>query len=64
MPVVTVKMFKGRTKQQKKELVRKVTEAVCESVNVKPEDVIVIIEEMEKEHYAIAGKTSGGNDDD
>ena len=57
MPVVTVKMFRGRTKEQKKDLVEKITRAVCEAVNVKPEDVIVIIEEMEKEHYAVGGRT-------
>ncbi len=57
MPLVTVKMFKGRSKEQKKALVQEVTRAVCETVNVTPEDVIVVIEEMEKENYAIAGKT-------
>lgn len=55
MPIVTVKMLEGRTDEQKKALVEKVTEAVVETVNVSPEAVTIVIEEMAKNHFAKAG---------
>ncbi|RAK20491.1 4-oxalocrotonate tautomerase [Anoxybacillus vitaminiphilus] len=56
MPYVTVKMLEGRTEEQKKALVEKVTEAVVETTGAPKEKVVVFIEEMPKNHYAIAGK--------
>ncbi|WP_409272557.1 2-hydroxymuconate tautomerase [Neobacillus sp. SCS-31] len=55
MPIVTVKMLEGRTDEQKKALVAKVTEAVVETAGAPKENVTVIIEEMAKNHYAKAG---------
>jgi 4-oxalocrotonate tautomerase len=56
MPYVTVKMLEGRTDEQKKALVEKVTEAVAETTGASKEKVTVFIEEMSKNHYAVAGK--------
>lgn len=56
MPLVTVKMLEGRTDEQKRNLVEKVTEAVKETTGVAEEKIIVMIEEMRKDHYAVAGK--------
>ncbi|MEW5322098.1 2-hydroxymuconate tautomerase [Geobacillus thermoleovorans] len=56
MPYVTIKMLAGRTDEQKKALVEKVTDAVVETTGAKRESVVVFIEEMAKDHYAIAGK--------
>jgi len=56
MPYVTVKMLEGRTEEQKRALVEKVTEAVSETVNAPKEKIVVFIEEMSKNHYGIAGK--------
>ncbi|MEI4768956.1 2-hydroxymuconate tautomerase [Psychrobacillus sp. FJAT-51614] len=56
MPYVTVKMLEGRTEEQKKALVEKVTAAVSETSNAPVENVVVFIEEMPKNHYAVAGK--------
>ena len=55
MPIVTVKLLEGRTDEQKKALVERVTEAVVETVNVKPEAVTIVIEDMSKNHYATGG---------
>lgn len=55
MPYVTVKMLPGRTEEQKKALVEKVTEAVCETTGAPKENVTVFIEEMAKNHYAVGG---------
>ncbi|WP_448011843.1 2-hydroxymuconate tautomerase [Bacillus altitudinis] len=56
MPIITVQMLEGRTDEQKRALVEKVTDAVIETTGAEAEKVSVIIEEMKKEHYAVAGK--------
>ena len=56
MPYVTVKMLEGRTEEQKKALVEKVTDAVVETTGASKEKVTVFIEEMAKNHYAVGGK--------
>lgn len=56
MPYVTVKMLEGRTDEQKKALVDKVTAAVSETTGASSEKIVVFIEEMSKNHYAVAGK--------
>lgn len=55
MPIVTVKMLEGRSDDQKKALVEKVTAAVTETTGAPAERVTVIIEEMKKNHFATAG---------
>ncbi len=56
MPYVTVKMIAGRTDDQKRALVEKVTDAVVETTGAPIEAVTVFIEEMTNDHYAVAGK--------
>ena len=48
MPYVTVKMLPGRTDDQKKALVAKVTYAVSQTTGAPKEAVVVFIEEMQK----------------
>ncbi|HEY4566490.1 4-oxalocrotonate tautomerase [Planococcaceae bacterium Storch 2/2-2] len=56
MPYVTVKMLPGRTDEQKRALCEKVTEAVSETVDAPKENITVFIEEMQPEHYGVAGQ--------
>lgn len=56
MPFVTIELIEGRSLEQKRELVDKITKIVCDTVNVSPETVHVFIEDLKKEHYAHAGK--------
>jgi len=58
MPIVTVKMLEGRTDEQKRDLCEKVTKAVSETTGAPEANVHVIIEEMSKNHYSVAGKRS------
>ena len=55
MPYVTVKMLEGRTEEQKKALVEKVTEAVSETAGAPKESIHVFIEEISKNHLAVGG---------
>ncbi|MEC0665364.1 4-oxalocrotonate tautomerase [Priestia flexa] len=56
MPYVTVKMLEGRTENQKRALIEKVTAAVSETTGAPSEKIAVFIEEMSKNHYAVNGK--------
>jgi 4-oxalocrotonate tautomerase len=55
MPVVTVQMWTGRTPQQKRALARAITEAMVAHVDAKPTNLHVIIQEVPKENWALAG---------
>ena len=55
MPIVQIHLIEGRTIEQKRALVQKVTDAVCETVNVTPEHVKIILSDMAKHDYAIGG---------
>lgn len=59
MPVCQIHLLEGRTVEQKRDLIAKVTEAICSAVGAKPEGVRVILTEMPKEHFGIAGKSVG-----
>jgi 4-oxalocrotonate tautomerase len=56
MPILQIHLLEGRDKEKKKKLVEKVTQAVCESLDVKPEQVRIILSETARENYAAAGK--------
>ncbi|HCT95616.1 4-oxalocrotonate tautomerase family protein [Vagococcus lutrae] len=55
MPIVTVQMLEGRTVEQKQALIKEVTETVVKTTGAKQEAVTVVIEEMKKENYGVAG---------
>ena len=56
LPLVTVEALGGRTIEQKRGLVKDITEAVIKNFNVKPEAVTVVIHELSRENLAKAGK--------
>ncbi len=56
MPIVQVEILEGRTVEQKRLLVEKVTQAIVESIGVPAEKVSIIIRDMPKENYANAGR--------
>ena len=55
MPVVHIYMYKGRNKQQKNELVKRLSKDFQEVVNVKPESLNILFHDMEKDDWGIAG---------
>ena len=56
MPLVTVKAIEGRTIEQKRGLVKDITEAVVKNFRVEPDSVTVDLVEYSKENLAKAGK--------
>jgi 4-oxalocrotonate tautomerase len=55
MPIVEIHMMEGRPVEVKARLVEEVTRAVADTLNVKPEQVRIILHEMDPHHYAIGG---------
>ena len=55
MPIVQIHMFEGRTPEQKRALVRKVTDAISETINTPPEAVHIILTDMSRGDYADGG---------
>ena len=55
MPYVNVQMLAGRSIEQKRELAKEITDSLAKICNAKPEGVYVVIEDVEKEHWAVGG---------
>ena len=56
MPIVSIKIAKGRPVEMKRKLVEFVTQAVSASLDLKPELISVLIEEFERENWATGGE--------
>ena len=56
MPVITVKLARGRTSEQKQEFVEALTKEAVKTLNVKEEWVTVIFDEYERENWASNGQ--------
>lgn len=58
MPVVRIDLWEGRTLEQKDALIREVTDAIVKSIGVKPDEVVVILNEVSKDHWGVGGHRS------
>jgi len=56
MPTVIIEADEGRTVEQKRGLVKDITDAVCRNFKVSPEAVTIFIHEGKKENRGKAGK--------
>jgi len=55
MPIVQVEILPGRSVEQKRAMVKEVTEALVRTISCRPEAVKIIIREMSKENAAEGG---------
>ena len=56
MPLVHIYIAEGRTEEQKREMIKRITEAIQETI--KPQSQIeIVIHELPKKNIAINGKT-------
>ena len=55
MPVVTVQMWSGRTTEQKRKLVRAITDAMVTHAGCKPDHLHVVIQDVPKDSWARGG---------
>lgn len=56
MPLILVSMYPGRTKEQKDEFAKAITDAAVQILKTKPEHVIVVYDENPKENWFQAGR--------
>ena len=56
MPIIRIEMAAGRTPAQKRELAQALTRETCRIAGTSPSSVMVIIEDVAKENWAVGGK--------
>jgi 4-oxalocrotonate tautomerase len=56
MPIVTIELIEGRTVDQKREMVKKITNVIKEVTSIPEDAVEIIFHDMKKENYAKGGK--------
>jgi 4-oxalocrotonate tautomerase len=55
MPIIRIEMFRGRSREQKRLLIRELTEAFVRVAGGKPESVTIVVHDIEKEDWGAAG---------
>jgi 4-oxalocrotonate tautomerase len=56
MPNITIQWYAGRTREQKRELVAAITEAVVRIGKTTPEQVHIVFQDVEKSDWGVSGK--------
>ena len=54
--IIEITMFKGRTQEQKKALIERVTDKLVETLRIQPTDVFIVIHEPSDENWGLGGK--------
>ena len=57
MPIIELNVAEGRTVEQKAAAMAAITDAVVRTLDVRPEQVRILINEVKDENFAIAGET-------
>ena len=55
MPIIRIDLLEGRTHERKRDLIQRVTAAVVDALEVRPEQVRVLLNEIPPEHWAVGG---------
>jgi len=55
MPIVQISMIQGRTAEKKEELIKKVTDAIVDALQVPKDKVRIILNELPKENLGRGG---------
>jgi len=55
MPIVQISMIQGRTPEKKEELIKKVTDAIVETLQISKDRVRIVLNEVPKENIAYGG---------
>ncbi len=62
MPFVSIQIAKGHSMDQKRRLVRSVTEAIASSIDVPTEIIWVQLDEFLPENFAVSGRLMADED--
>jgi 4-oxalocrotonate tautomerase len=55
MPLISVSMYPGRSKEQKEEFAKAITNAAVQILGTKPEHVIIVYSENPRENWFLSG---------
>ena len=55
MPFVNIRMLEGRTHEQKKELVKAITDAMVNICDAKADSTMIVIQDIPRDHWAKGG---------
>ena len=55
MPIIDITIVEGRSYEKKEALMREVTEAAVRTLEAPPETVRVMVREIPKSHFSVAG---------
>ena len=56
MPVIEIKLWEGRSREQKAAMAKRITDAVVEEGKTAPQNVQIIFSDHSRSDWAIAGK--------
>lgn len=56
MPLISVSIYPGRSKEQKEKFAKAITNAAVQILGTKPEHVIIVYDEKPKENWFLSGK--------
>jgi 4-oxalocrotonate tautomerase len=62
MPIVRVELWKGATRETKAKLAKAITNDVATIANKRPQNIIVLFTDYEKEDWAIGGELASDID--
>lgn len=57
MPFIQINILKGRPPEKKERLIREVTDLVADILEAPVQNVRIMIQEVEPEHWGIAGES-------
>lgn len=57
MPIIQIQVLEGRDQEQIRSLIADVTDAAVKNLDVKPEQVRVLVTEIVDTHWGVGGKT-------
>ena len=57
MPIVQIHLIEGRDDQKKEKLIKEVTKAICDCLELEPRTVTIILSEISPTNLSIAGET-------
>lgn len=59
MPIIEMHLLEGRSVEKKRKAVAAMTAALVESLEVRPDQVRILITEHHEEHFSVGGVTAG-----
>jgi 4-oxalocrotonate tautomerase len=55
MPIVQINMIQGRTREKKEELMKKVTDAIVDALQIPKDRIRIVLNEVPKENIGYGG---------